>query len=144
LNEARHPCLENAAPKAFFRHVFSHLLKGRDDRTDPERRDDLVLARYLKARGKPLSRWEYMDMLSDLMNSLPQPVAKSWLDDWLARFPNDPRAWFRVYMYEKEEGNRPAAVAALKRSARLDPSNKRLQELLAEARKGDVPGKASP
>jgi hypothetical protein len=91
LNEELRPRLEYAAPKAFFLAASAGSVAARDDRDDPARREDLLLASYLAQRRRPPTKAEYLDRM--VFPHAPHEMAalKDWLADWKRRYPRDPR-----------------------------------------------------
>ena len=91
FNSELRPLLEYGAPKAFFRGVRVSALKAHDDRQTPGRQDELLLPRFLRARGRALERREFMDYSASPYPH-EEPVLKDLAAQWLKRFPRDPRA----------------------------------------------------
>ncbi|MFI5345049.1 MAG: fused MFS/spermidine synthase [Elusimicrobiota bacterium] len=91
LNEELRPRLEYAAPKAFFLAATAGSVAARDDRDDARRREDLLLAAYLKSRGRRPTKEEYLDRV--VFPHAPHEMAalRDWLGEWKRRYPRDPR-----------------------------------------------------
>jgi len=92
VNEERRPRLEYAAPKAFFRAATVALTASHDDRDDPSLRETLLLAAYLKARGRPPAKEEYLDRMVFPHAPREMRALRGWMTEWKRRYPRDPRA----------------------------------------------------
>ena len=88
-----------------------------DDRSTAEGRADLLLSRYLEQRRKPLQPREYLEILLHPREPEERPVFRSLLEEWVRRYPRDPRALAFLYVVEEREG-RSERAARLR--ARLD------------------------
>jgi len=92
LADELRPVLEYEAPKAFFRETRAGAIYALDDRGDPSRRRELLLARYLAWRGRPLGSLEYADRFLDAVDvPRERPRLVELLADWARRYPRDPR-----------------------------------------------------
>jgi hypothetical protein len=92
LNEERRPRLEYGAPVAFFRNDVVSVVDARDDRRGPVPNGELLLSRYLRERGRPLTADEYLDrvLFSELIYE--RPLIAAWIAEWRRRYPRDGRA----------------------------------------------------
>jgi hypothetical protein len=101
LNEERRPRLEYGAPLAFFRNDVVSALGARDDRRVPALSGGLLLSRYLRERGRPLSSPEYMDrvIFSELVYE--RPLIADWLAEWRRRYPRDRAAVEAAALFDK-------------------------------------------
>lgn len=91
LNEERRPRLEYEAPKAFFRAATVAMIAAHDDRSAANRREDLLLAAYLKARERPPSKAEYLDRMIFPHAAREMEALRGWMAEWKRRYPRDPR-----------------------------------------------------
>jgi spermidine synthase len=89
VNSEMRPTLEYGAPIAYFRGAKARSPREHDDRVDDARAADLLLARYLKARGRPLTRPEFIDWVATPHVQADAPVLLRSVADWLHRFPKD-------------------------------------------------------
>ena len=101
LNEERRPRLEYGAPLAFFRNDVVAALDARDDRRDPALNIDLILSRYLRERGSPLSAEEFLDRVIFSKLIYERPLIADWIAEWHRRYPRDPRAKAVAELFEK-------------------------------------------
>lgn len=108
-NSEIRPDLEYGAPVAFFRGDKAFALRARDDRMDPARGKDLVLAEYLAARGRPLERHEIMDWVAYPHTDLDEPMIRRVVADWKKRFPRDKTADFVARKLDELDRERAAA-----------------------------------
>lgn len=88
-----------------------------DDRATPEGRRRLLLARYLQQRRRPLQPREYLEILLHPRSPAERPVFHGMLQEWVARFPRDPRALAFLYVVEEQQGH---ADRAAELRSRLD------------------------
>lgn len=92
LNTEKRPILEYAAPAALFRDTQASAVYAVDDRLDRARAGDLLLARYLAARGRPLARGEYVNLVLGPRAKSELPLVEAFVREWVARFPRDEAA----------------------------------------------------
>lgn len=129
LNRDRFPRLESNAPKAYFKGAYSSLAVAAHDRVRPERRGGLLLERYLRGRGKPLTASEYFDTAAFQHGMAERESVVAWIEEWAARYPRDPRAFFVKVQAFLRFGDRDEARRAFKRLRALQPGNPKLDEL---------------
>jgi spermidine synthase len=90
-----------------------------DDRASPEGRSRLLLARYLKERRRPLQPREYLEILLHPRSPKEMPVFYSLLQEWVDRYPRDPRALAFLCVVEEQSGHPDRAAALRARLAAL-------------------------
>jgi len=90
-----------------------------DDRATPEGRRRLLLALYLKQRGRALQPREYLEILLHPRGRQETPVFRGLLEEWVRRFPDDPRALAFLCVVEEREGHAEAAARLRRRLAAL-------------------------
>lgn len=89
LNEERRPRLEYGAPLALFRGENVTAIRDNDDRSDPAKARLLLLAAYLKARRRPLTREEYFDRVAFPHSVHERKALTALIAEWRRRFPQD-------------------------------------------------------
>jgi spermidine synthase len=119
LNTDARPILEYEAPKAFFRADHVKAVIDADDRADPVPAQRLLLAKYLKARGRGLEPREYMDRVMFPHAFFEAKILRALIADWSRRYPKDPKAAVALYWLESVGKNKEAAERALRRTAAL-------------------------
>jgi hypothetical protein len=93
-------------------------LVAEDDRATGARRRALLLDGYLRGRGAPLKPREYLEILLHPRSPEEQPVFRELLEEWVSRYPRDPRALAFLYVVEEREGHsRRASVLRSRLSA---------------------------
>lgn len=113
LNEDRFPVLEYEAPKAFFLDRVSALPEEQDERMMLETGRSLLLPRYLKARGRPLARGEWRDLVR-FHGVYRQGIYGAAVREWAGRFPSDREAGLALARLERSKGRPGTALSALK------------------------------
>lgn len=93
-----------------------------DDRARPEGRAQLLLARYLLHRGSSLRPREYLEILLHPRGARERGIFRGLLEEWVRRYPRDPRAVAFLYLIEERDGH--AQTAAVLR-ARLSALRRR-------------------
>ncbi|MBI3554384.1 MAG: hypothetical protein HY077_17950 [Elusimicrobia bacterium] len=129
LNEDRRPLLEYGAPKSFFRADRVRVVNDHDDRADAASAGSLMLAGYLKARGRPMERREFMDRIAFPHSVFEERVLRRLVSDWMRRYPRDPKAALALYWIEDFKKNKKAAEEARRLTIRLSgrsPSAKKV------------------
>jgi predicted membrane-bound spermidine synthase len=101
LNVELRPRLEYGAPKAFFHGQAVALADAHDERVDTLRRDGLLLALYARARGRPLSSEEYMDLMTFPYGAREKEILSKLILEWKAAHPRDPTAAETARMLKK-------------------------------------------
>ena len=100
LNTELRPALEYGAPRAYFRDEKVAVTKARDDRLGGGRRADLLLARYLKARRRPMNRDEFFDRLRFPHTLSEERLLREFIDDWMRRQPRKAQAAIALAVIE--------------------------------------------
>lgn len=90
VNSELKPLLEHRAPRAFYRREKVASLFLADDRGDRRRREGLLLAAFLRGRGKPLQPRELKDWASLPHGRTDAAAEELMLEDWRRLYPRDP------------------------------------------------------
>jgi predicted membrane-bound spermidine synthase/tetratricopeptide (TPR) repeat protein len=122
INEDQFPLLEYAAPKALFRMGMSDLVHSRDERLGVRSGQGLALARYLAARGRPLSREEFAE-LGEFQVQRHGALAVPLLEDWARRHPADSRPLRQLARLRASAGDAAGALALAERLLRIIPDD---------------------
>jgi len=89
VNTMDRPLLEYGAPLAFFRRDSVHLARLHDDRASNPHPEDLLLTRYLAARGRPMQWDEFYDRAIFPASSDDLDVLTGIITQWRRRYPHD-------------------------------------------------------
>lgn len=90
-----------------------------DDRAAVESRRRLLLGRYLAARKRPLQPREYLEILLHPRGTHERAVFRGLLEEWVERYPKDPRALAFLYVVEEREGHSDRAAQLRARLSQL-------------------------
>lgn len=90
-----------------------------DDRATADGRASLLLSLYLKRRRRPLRPREYLEILLHPRGRQEMPVFRGLLEEWVQRYPADPRALAFLCVVEEREGHLEAASKLRRRLAAL-------------------------
>jgi hypothetical protein len=82
-----------------------------DDRATPDGRRRLLLDSYLSRRARPLQPREYLEILLHPRRPEERPVFRGLLEEWVSRFPREPRAVAFLLVVEEQEGHAARASA---------------------------------
>ena len=113
---------ERTSREIAWRRGGREALAALDARATPEGRRRLLLSRYLSQRGRPLQPREYLEILLHPRSPAELPVFRGMLQEWVDRFPRDPRALAFLYVVEEQEGHADRAAAL---RSRLDSLRRR-------------------
>lgn len=89
VNSELRPILEYQAPRAFFRHDMVRALDLADERADRVKRERLLLAGFLKRRGKPLQPREFRAWAAMRHGGDDFAAVALTLEDWKRLYPRD-------------------------------------------------------
>lgn len=90
LNSELRPLLEYSAPRAFHRRDRVLSLRAADDRDSREGRARLLLAEYLRERGRPLQPRELREWAANFRGAELSPGADLVFEEWRRLYPKDP------------------------------------------------------
>jgi predicted membrane-bound spermidine synthase/tetratricopeptide (TPR) repeat protein len=131
LNSDLFPRLEYKAPKAFYLDVESELPQRHDERWHPRKEGAVLLPRYLKSRGRPLSASELKDMAQFHTNN-ESNIAKGIIVEWARRFPADREALWALARTERAEDKLESARVTMTKLLEIAPGQPEYIEAAAD------------
>lgn len=131
INEDWFPTLEYQAPKALFLKASADALYERDQRQTHRVPEPLLLTRWLRSRGRPLSSPE-LGGLVDFHARYRGVMAGLFADEWVRRFPDSPDALWALARLRMDLGDSEGALQAFERLAALRPRVARYLEAAAD------------